>query len=115
MSQKYAFIAAHASQYPVTVLCRVLGVVRSGYYAWRQRPDCQRRIRDRELTAQIQTLFQQNRRTYGSPRIHAELQATGERCAPKRVARLMREAGLVARARKRRVSTTDSQHQLPVA
>lgn len=64
------------------------------------------------MTAQIQTIFQTSRQTYGSPRVHAELQAQGVPCARKRVARLMRQAQLVAR--RRRVRTTDSQHRLPV-
>jgi putative transposase len=115
MSQKYQFIAAHASEYPVTLLCRVLGLARSGYYAWRARSVSARKARDLQLTSQIQTIFTDSRRTYGSPRVHAQLQAQGIRTARKRVARLMRQAQLCARARRRSVRTTDSRHTEPIA
>jgi len=115
MSQKYQFVAAYASEYPVTLLCQVLGVVRSGYYAWRVRSLSAHAQRDQQLTSQIQTIFTDRRRTYGSPRVHAELQTQGVRCARKRVARVMRQAQLCARARRHSVSTTDSRHTDPVA
>lgn len=115
MSDKYQFVAAHASEYPVTMLCRVLGLARSGYYAWRARSVSARKERDQQLTSQIQTIFTDSRRTYGSPRVHAHLQAQGIRTARKRVARLMRQAQLCARARRRSVRTTDSRHTEPIA
>jgi transposase InsO family protein len=115
MSQKYQFIATHASEYPVTLLCRVLGLARSGYYIWRQGSLSARQQRDQQLTGQIQTIFSDSRRTYGSPRVHAELKAQGVRTARKRVARLMRQAQLCARARRRSVRTTDSRHTEPIA
>src|SRR5262245_47133237 len=115
MSQKYKFVAAHASEYPVTMLCRVLGLARSGYYAWRQRSLTAREERDEQLTSQIRTIFADSRRTYGSPRVHAELQAQGVRTARKRVARLMRHAQLCARPRRRSVRTIDSRHSEPIA
>src|SRR5262245_11974450 len=115
MSQKYKFVAAHASEYPVTMLCRVLGLARSGYYAWRQRSVSARQERDQQLTSQIRTIFTDSRITYGSPRVHAELQAQGVRTARKRVARLTRQAQLCPRPRRRRVRTTDSRHTEPIA
>lgn len=115
MSQKYQFVATHASEYPVILLCRVLELARSGYYAWRKQCQSARVQRDQQLTIQIQTIFSNSRQTYGSPRVHAELQAQGVRCARKRVARLMRQTQLCARARRRRVRTTDSRHTEPVA
>jgi putative transposase len=115
MSQKYQFIATHASEYPVTLLCRVLGVVRSGYYAWRVRSVSARELRDQQLMRQIQTIFAESRRTYGSPRVQAALKAQGIRTARKRVARLMRHAQLQARQRRRSVRTTDSRHTDPIA
>jgi putative transposase len=115
MSDKYQFVTAHASEYPVTMLCRVLGLARSGYYAWRARSVSARKARDLQLTSQIQTIFTDSRRTYGSPRVHAQLQAQGIRTARKRVARLMRQAQLCARARRRSVRTTDSRHTEPIA
>ena len=113
--QTYAFIAAHAEVYPVRLLCRVLGLARSGFYAWQKRPRSAHAIRDQELVSSIQTAFVASRQRYGSPRVHAELQAQGVRCARKRVARLMRQAELVARQRRRRVSITDSHHDQAVA
>ncbi len=115
MSDRYQFIATHASQYPVTVLCRVLGVARSGYYAWRTRPESRRRQADRQLEAQIRQVHATSRRTYGSPRIHAELQVQGVRCSEKRVARVMRRAGIRACRPHKHRTTTDSCHTSPVA
>jgi len=97
------------------VLCRVLGLARSGYYAWRQGSLSACHKRDQQLTSQIQTIFTDTRRTYGSPRVHAALKAQGIHCARKRVARLMRQAQLCARARRRSVRTTDSRHTEPIA
>jgi transposase InsO family protein len=114
MSSKYQFVHDHASQYAVAMLCRMLGVSRSGYYAWRTRPESRHRQADRTLSGQILAIHEQSRRTYGSPRVHAELQEHGVRCSAKRVARLMRLAGIRAR-RPRRVQTTDSRHTFPVA
>jgi transposase InsO family protein len=113
--QKYQFVAAHAEAYPVTVLCRVLGLARSGFYAWQKRPTSAQAAADQQLVAEIKTVFAASRQTYGSPRVHVELQAQGIQCARKRVARLMRETALVARQRRRRVCTTDSRHDQPVA
>lgn len=115
MRVKYQFVAAHASEYPVTLVCRILGLARSGYYAWRVRSVSVRQERDQQLTAQIQTIFTDSRLTYGSPRVHAELKAQGVRTARKRVARLMRHAQLYARPRRRSVRTTDSRHSEPIA
>lgn len=108
-------MAAHAQEYPVALLCRVLGLARSGYYAWKRRPVSARTQRDQQLTRHIETIFQASRQTYGSPRVHAELQVQGVACARKRVARLMRQAQVVARRRRRHVRTTDSRHTLPGA
>lgn len=69
MSATYQFIANHASQYPVAVLCRVLEVSRSGYYAWRRRPVSRRHQADSQLEGQIRQVHTASRRTYGSPRI----------------------------------------------
>jgi putative transposase len=115
MKVKYQFVAAHASEYPVTLICTVLGLARSGYYAWRRRCVSAHQERDQQLTAQIRAVFTDSRRTYGSPRVHAELQAQGVRTARKRVARLMRQAQLRARGRRGSVRTTDSRHSQPIA
>lgn len=113
---KYAAIRACRSQFSVALMCRVLGVSRAGFYATRKRAMSARARRDEELRTQIRAAHQQSRRTYGSPRIHAELRASGERCGRKRVARLMREEGLRVKVRRRgRPTTTDSRHPHPVA
>jgi putative transposase len=113
---KYQFIANHRQEFEITVMCRVLGVARSGYYAWRQRPVSAREMANQELTEQIKDIHQQSRQTYGSPRIQAELADNGVKCGHNRVARLMQEADLQAKqSRKFKVSTSDSNHEYPVA
>lgn len=95
---------------------KVLKVSRSGYYAWRQRMPSAREMADEELLTEIKEIFAVSKQTYGSPRVHIELQADGIHVSRKRVARLMRENGLkVARKRRKKVVTTDSDHNLPVA
>lgn len=94
------------ARYSVAMLCRVLGVSSSGYYAWRTRGPSARAQADAALTARIQALHAQSRRTYGAPRIHADLRASGVRCSRKRVARLMRRAGLAGCHRRKSVTTT---------
>ncbi len=115
MSSKYQFVKDHASQYTVVTLCRVLEVSRSGYYAWRTRPESRRSQADRALVGHIQTIHTHSRRTYGSPRVHAELREQGVRCSAKRVARLMRQTGIQACRMRRARTTTDSRHAFPVA
>ena len=87
-------------------MCRVLGVSRSGYYAWRKRPPSKRDRKDAMLTKRIRQIPEESRGTYGSPRVHAALQAEGIRVAKKRVARLMKEDGLRGVSRRKRPSTT---------
>jgi putative transposase len=113
---KYQFIADHREEFEITVMCRVLGVVRSGYYAWRQRPISAREMANQDLSQQIKKIHQHSGQTYGSPRIQAELAAQGVRCGHNRVARLMRQAELQSKqSRKFKVATTDSSHNYPVA
>lgn len=88
------------------MLTRVLGVSPSGYYARRLRPLCARAQADAALLARIRAIHEQSRRTYGAPRVHAELREAGVRCGRKRVARLMRHAGLQGAHRRRRLRTT---------
>ncbi len=110
------FIEEHRNEFDITIMCRVLNVSRSGYYAWRQRRPSAREMADKELLAQIEEIFAESGQTYGSPRVYIELKADGIACGRKRVERLMRENGLVAvGTRKKRVKTTDSEHSLPVA
>ena len=112
---KYHFIAEHSDDYPVVVLCRVLEVAQSGYYAWKKRQPSQRQQADERLAGVIEHAFSQGRLVYGSPRIHAALSRQGIRCGRKRVARLMRQLGLTAAPRKRKPRTTDSAHDHPIA
>lgn len=113
---KYAAITAHQASFKVALMCRALEVSRSGFYAAQQRAKSARDRRDEELRTQIRVIHQASRRTYGSPRVHAELQAQGERCGRKRVARLMRQEGLRVKVRPRlRPKTTDSRHTHRVA
>ena len=113
---KYAAIQTYRGQFSVALMCRVLGVSRTGCYASGKRSISARAKRDEELRVCVRTVHHQSRRTYGSPRIHAELQAQGERCGRKRVARLMRAEGLRVKVRRRfRPQTTDSKHPHPVA
>jgi transposase InsO family protein len=112
---RFCFIDAEKAHYPVTVLCRVLKVRRSGFYAWLHRAPSPRAQRDHTLGAQIHASFVNSRNTYGSPRIRAELAAKGVRTSKRRVARLMQQKGLCARRKRRATRTTDSRHKLPVA
>jgi putative transposase len=88
------------------MMCRLLRVSRSGYYAWRARAPSPRALSDRALTARIRAIHERSRGTYGAPRIHAELDAEGERVGVKRVARLMRAAGLAGVSRRKGIRTT---------
>ena len=113
---KYAVIARHRDEFAVRLMCRVLDVCPSGYYASRHRPPSWHALIDEVLMAHVRIIFADSGDTYGAPRVHRELQAQGLPASAKRVARLMREHGLVARPRTRtRVSTTDSNHDHPIA
>ena len=92
--------------HPTATMCRVLGVSASGYYGWRQRPPSARARADAELASRITAIHQRSRATYGAPRIQAELAAQGVRVGRKRVARLLRAAGLAGVSRRRWVTTT---------
>jgi putative transposase len=106
----------HEGDFSVHGMCRVLGVERSSYYAWRRRPVCDRAVADGVLLAKIRKIFVSSRETYGSPRVHAALRSKGILCSEKRVARLMRQNGLISvRRRKFRPQTTDSNHEHPIA
>lgn len=98
------------------LVCRILHVSRSGYYAWCCRPQSDRRKKNLQLTQQMRKIHSESRGTYGAPRVTAVLRAQGHPCGRSRVARLMRSEGLFGCARRRfRVRTTDSNHDLPIA
>lgn len=96
-------------------MCRVLGVSRSGFYAWQRRGQSARAEENRHLLACIKVIHKKRRRTYGSPRMHQELRREGFRCGRHRVARLMRQEGIRAKQFRRFRPTTNSNHTLPVA
>jgi len=112
---RFAWIATEKATYPLRVLCRALRVTSSGFYAWQQRPLSAHARRDAELDVRIRALFTKTRQRYGSPRIHDDLREAGVPVSRKRIARLMRQAGLRARQRKRYRSTTMSEHDQPIA
>lgn len=101
--------------FPITVLCRVLEVSRSGYYAWLKRPVCSRKVEDKQISTQIRELHEESRQTYGSPRIHEALLVKGRRVSRKRIARLMNEEGIYGRKKRKFKHTTDSNHPYPIA
>jgi putative transposase len=113
---KFAFIRDHLPDFPVEVACDVLDVSRSGYYAWRDRPASARARRREELARKVKAVHEGNRGVYGSPRVFRALRAGGEPACENTVARVMREAGIRAKGKKRFVPrTTDSSHDKPVA
>ena len=112
---RFAFIAAEKAHYPVRLLCRCLGVTRSGFYAWRRRTPSRRSREDLLLTHRLRLIHALNRRTYGRPRLHRAMREDGYRLSEKRVARLMRAAGIRAMGRRAFRVTTDSAHAWPVA
>jgi putative transposase len=108
-------MASHAEEFRVDLMCHVLQVSRSGYYAWRRRPASAQARRRSQLLEQIQAAHAESRKTYGSPRVHAELEAQGVSCSKNTVAKLMREHALRSKMRRRFVvRTTDSRHEHPV-
>jgi transposase InsO family protein len=111
----YGFIDKHRTVHAVERMCRVLGVTRSGYYGWKRRGQSRWVRRDEILLEKIKESHRQSNGRYGSPNIHKDLREWGYRCSRKRVARLMREAGLRSKTVKRFKVTTQSKHTLPVA
>jgi len=111
---RFRFIEDRRVDYPVRVMCAVLGVSPAGYYAWRSRPSSQRSIVNRDLLSEVRRVHRDNRGRYGSPRIHAELRDRG--VSRGRIERLMRRHGIRAiMARAWQPRTTDSRHDLPIA
>jgi len=112
---KFAFIKEHVAAYPVEVACDALGVSRSGYYAWLDRPESARAKRREELAAAIARVHGENRGVYGSPRVHQALLAEGESACVNTVADIMQEQEIRAKTKRKFVPrTTDSRHEQPV-
>ncbi len=112
---RYLFVEREKVNHTIVMLRRVLRVSCSGFYAWRKREPSARAREDAVLTERIRSIHEQSRRTYGAPRVHAELAAGGARCGRKRVARLMRAAGVVGCHRRRHVVTTVREPSAPLA
>jgi putative transposase len=112
---RFEFIGRHVTEFPVTAMCRVLKVSRSGYYAWKMRPESPKVSQDRRTAVIMAAIQAMVRRVYGTPRMHRELRARGEKIGRKRVARLMKQNGLQSRCRRKFRVTTDSNHSHPVA
>lgn len=100
----------------ISLCCKTLGVSRSGYYAWQSRPASEQETENAALLIHIRSIHEKTKQTYGAPRMTAELQAEGHFCSKNRVARIMRENDIASEAvRKFKVTTTDSNHDLPIA
>ena len=111
----FAWIEERRAEWPVTTLCRVLEVSRSGFYAWRSREPSETQTRRATLTEQVARIHAEVKARYGSPRMHAELVGRGHDCCVNTVARVMRQAGIAAKTRRKFRQTTDSNHPHPVA
>tara|TARA_B100001964_G_scaffold234571_1_gene293399 strand:- start:1171 stop:2034 length:864 start_codon:yes stop_codon:yes gene_type:complete len=112
---KYKFITEQRSEFGVERMCRVLGVSKSGYYSYDKRYKSNREQENELLLEQIRRIHKKSRQTYGSPRITDELYDNNIRCSKNRVARLMRENGIMAKMKRKFKVTTHSRHTHPVA
>jgi transposase InsO family protein len=111
----FSFIERHKDLWPVTLLCQTLGVSCQGFYAWRDRPSSEQQRRRDALLVAIRAVHAEVKQRYGSPRIHAELQARGVACSVNTVAKLMHDNNVRAKTTRKFKNTTDSNHPLPVA
>jgi len=111
----FSFIEQHRDIWPVTVMCQTLDVSPAGFYAWRRRPPSDQQQRRDTLVVEIRAVHAEVKERYGSPRIHAELQARGVECCVNTVAKLMHDNDLRSKTARKFRNTTDSNHSLPVA
>lgn len=105
----------HKTEFLIAVMCDVFAVSRSGYHAWRKKSQSNRKQANGKLLEEIRTVHHESRETYGSPRVYQALKQKDVPCSENRVARLMKEDGLRAKAKRRFKVTTNSKHNLPVA
>lgn len=112
---KYRCIAAHRTEFPVVMMCRLLRVKPCGFYAWQRRPPSRRMLENRRLKKQIAAIHAESDGVYGSPKVRDELHRLGFQAGRHRVARLMREIGLKGCPKKRYKVTTRSDHGFRVA
>ena len=99
-------MSANQACFPIATMARVLGVSKAGYHAWVHRPPSAHAVADEALLKRVRTVHATSRQTYGAPRVHADLRAQGERHGRKRIARLMRQAGLVGASHRHGGPTT---------
>jgi putative transposase len=111
---KFDFVDAERASFPISLLCRELGISRSGYYGRRTRPESKHKQDDRRLKVLIHRVHRESRGNYGRPNIYRALKKMGERVSEKRVERLMGEEGIRGKVRRRFAHTTDSNHEQPV-
>jgi len=111
----FAWVEERRAEWPVTHMCRVLEVSRAGFYAWRSRVPSATETRRKGLTEQVTQIHAEVKARHGSPRMHAELVGRGHDCCVNTVARVMREAGIAAKAKRKFRQATDSNHPHPVA
>jgi putative transposase len=112
---RFEFIRERRETFGVGSMCEMLEVSRGGFYSWLRRPESRWSRETSRLTELIRTIHQESRKTYGCPRVHAELLSRGETCGKNRVARIMRANEIRSKRKRRFRKTTDSKHSLPVA
>ena len=112
---KFAHIVANDEQWPIEAQCAASGLSRSGYYAWKRRPEARRLKEDAALVDEIKVAYERGRVAHGSPRVHRELRAHGRRVGKKRIERLMRREGMSALRKRRFRRATDPNHRHPIA
>ncbi len=112
---KFGFIETHRLEFAVKKMCQTLEVSTSGYYAWRRAENSKQKVDNQALLIKIKVAYKRSKKRYGSPRITRELREEGILCNEKRVARLMREAGIKAATQRKFKVTTNSKHDLPIA
>ena len=113
---RYALISENKGGFKIGRMCNALDVSRSGYYAWRKRPESKRSRENRKLAAQIKVIHMDKyKKAYGSPRIYKELNEKGISCSPNRVAKVMKKEGIRAIVPRKYRATTNSKHKFPVA
>ena len=104
-----------AEHLAVNILCKTLSVSRAGYYAWRDRPLCERAQSTAALSLEVRAIFERSRGTYGAPRIQEALKGVGKRHGKGRIGKIMVKEGISAKPKRKFVKTTDSKHDLPIA
>jgi transposase InsO family protein len=113
--ERYLFVKEHSHQFSVNLLCQVIEVSVSSYYAWRKRPESKRKEENQQIVEEMKVIHKRSRNTYGSPRMYIELKKQNISCSENRVARLMKLHQIAAKRKRKFVVTTDSKHDLPVA